>query len=346
MTAVTNAPRSAEPAGGSVPRIGHFAVAPVTRDPERDYRAIIDLAVHAERSGFDTFWVAEGHVATSGLPAALAFLAALSQRTQSIRLGTAVITLAFENPLALAETAGVVEVLSGGRLELGLGKSNRGGWSSSAFAAFELDEADRDALFAEALERFRDALAGRSSGREVTLHPPARHLRSRIWQATSRATTAAAAGAAGDGLQLHRKALEGETGREQSALIDAYLDALGDREPRIAVSRVVLPAHDRAEAVALFRRYASTRVEYYRRFDHTRPVEEHLIDANIAYGSPGDIAEALRADAAARRATEILFSIPLPFDAPEYRDGIAAISRDIGPQLGSSARARAGATVS
>jgi len=321
--------------GDGIPRLGHFAVPPVTADPERDYRAIIDIAVHVERLGFDSFWVAEGHIATNGLPSALSFLAALSQRTSTIRLGTAVITLAFENPIALAETAAVVDVLSGGRLDLGLGKSNRGGWSSPAFEAFALDEGERDALFADALDRFRDTLAGESSGRNLTIYPRAEQLRSRIWQATSSAVTASAAGAAGDGLQLHRKSSEGETGTVQSGLIDVYLAALPDTvTPRIGVSRVVLPAHDRAEAVALYRRYARSRPEYYRRLDHARDVEEHLVESNIAFGSSDDIVRSLEADAAARRSTEILFSIPLPFDAPEYRDGLATVARDIHPRLG------------
>jgi alkanesulfonate monooxygenase SsuD/methylene tetrahydromethanopterin reductase-like flavin-dependent oxidoreductase (luciferase family) len=329
-------------ADGAPPRLGHFAVPPLTGDPHRDYRAIIDLAVHAESVGFDSFWVAEGHVATNGLPAALTFLAALSQRTASIRLGTAVIALAFENPIALAETAAVVDVLSDGRLELGLGKSNRGGWASPAFEAFDLDEGDRDALFAAALDRLRGTLSGRAADRAVELYPRAEHLGERLWQATSRAATAAAAGRAGDGLQLHRKAAEGDTGAAQARLIDAYLAELpASSVPRIAVSRVVLPARDRAEAVALYRRYAESSPAYYRRADLTRGVEEHPVDANIAFGSVDDILGSLGADATARRSTEILFSIPLPFDAPEYRDGLTTLARDIHPHLGSPERAPA-----
>ncbi|ALJ18548.1 LLM class flavin-dependent oxidoreductase [Microbacterium sp. No. 7] len=316
------------------PRLGHFAVPQVTDDAERDYEAIIGLAVEAERHGYDSFWVAEGHVATNGLPAALTFLAALSQRTASLRLGTAVVTLAFENPIALAETAGVVDVLSRGRLELGLGKSNGGGWSSRAFEAFALDETERDALFASALARFHDALAGIAEGRELSLHPRREHLRRRIWQATSRAATARAAGAAGDGLQLHRKAAQGDTGTVQAELIDVYRAALPPGVAgRIAVSRVVLPARDRDAAVALYRRYVLERPEYYRRVDLGRDTETHLVEANIAFGSPDDIVRTLRADAAALRSTDILFSIPLPFDAPEYRDALATVAHAIHPRL-------------
>jgi alkanesulfonate monooxygenase SsuD/methylene tetrahydromethanopterin reductase-like flavin-dependent oxidoreductase (luciferase family) len=309
-------------------------VPPVLDDPAGGYAAITRVAHEAERQGFHSLWLAEGHVATNGLPSALTLIAALAQSTASLRLGTAVITLAFENPLALAETASLVEVLSGGRLELGVGKANRGGWATSAFDAFQLAEAERDVLYAEALERFRHALGGVASGRPVAIHPPAPQLRGRLWQATSRAETARSAGLAGDGLQLHRKAAEGDTGAVQSALIDSYLEALPEgAPPRIAVSRVVLPAASRAEAVALYARYASTHPAYFPRSDASRGVEEHLIDSNIAFGTDDQIVETLGTDAAARRATDILFSIPLPFDAPEYREGLAALAGGIHPRL-------------
>lgn len=315
-------------APADIPRFGHFAVPQVTDDPRADYRAILDLGAYAETLGFDSLWVAEGRIGTNGLPSALAFLAALSQRTRRIALGTAVITLAFEEPVAVAETAAVVDALSGGRLELGLGKSNGGGWSSAAFHALALDEGERERLFADALARFREVLTGSSDGHELPLHPPTAQLAARLWQATSRAATAAAAGAAGDGLQIHRKSAQGHTGTVQSALVDAYLDALPDgATPRIAVSRSVLPASDRAEAVALLDRYARSHPAHYRRLDPAAGIERHLVDSYIAYGSEADIAAFLAADATVTRSTDILFSIPLPFDAPEYREALAALTR-------------------
>ncbi|GAB3596530.1 LLM class flavin-dependent oxidoreductase [Microbacterium tumbae] len=311
---------------------GLFLIPPVSADPVSGYRAALDASVEAERRGFDSVWLAEGHVRGNGLPSALTFLSALSQRTARIRLGTAVITPAFENPIRLAEIIGVVDALSGGRLEIGLGKSNGGGWSSPAFTAFALDEADRDALFTSAVAAVRDALGGVVDGRELPLYPPAADVRTRLWQATSSAETARRIGAAGDGLQLHRKSASGDTGEVQSALIDVYLAALpAGADPRIATSRVVLPAADRADAVALFRRYAHERPEFAARFDPSSDVETHLTTANIAFGSTEDIVDKLRSDAAAARSTTLLYSVPLPFDAPEYRHALASIVTEIHP---------------
>lgn len=310
-------------------RSGFFAVPVATGTPARDYRAILDLAAHVDDLGFDSFWVAEGRIATNGLPDALAFLAAAAQRTTRVALGTAVVTLAFEEPVALAETAAVVDALSGGRLELGVGKSNPGGWSSRAFAALALDEGDRDALFSGALDRLREALTG-----EPGLYPKTAHLAARVWQATGSVATAASAGSAGDGLLLHRKAPAGDTGAVQAVLVDAYLDALpASSTPRIAASRVVLPARDARDAVALLTAQLAARPEYYARAAGVTDVEAYLVESNIAFGSPADIVDALRADAAASRSTEVLFSIPLPFDAPEYRDALTTVAREIAPRL-------------
>lgn len=320
---------------------GLFLIPPVVAHPADGYRAASDAAVEAERVGFESVWLAEGHVRGNGLPSALTFLAALSPLTTRIRLGTAVITPAFENPIRLAEVAGVVDALSAGRLELGLGKSNGGGWSSAAFSAFALDETDRDALFAHAVQALRQALGGVIDGEALALYPPAAGVRERLWQATGREETAHAVGLAGDGLQLHRKSATGETGAVQSELIDAYLEALSAQTaPRIAVSRVVLPAASRSEAVALFRRHAEERPEYAARFDATSDVETHLTEANVAFGSVDDVVTKLRADAAASRATTVLYSVPLPFDAPEYRHALTTITSEIHPALHAALPAR------
>ena len=77
--------------------------------------------------GFDVAWVRQRHL-QSGISSPVALLAAASQRTHRIELGTAVIPLGWENPLRLAEDLATVDVLSGGRLNVGVGA----GWIKSA----------------------------------------------------------------------------------------------------------------------------------------------------------------------------------------------------------------------
>ncbi|MEV1295478.1 LLM class flavin-dependent oxidoreductase [Pseudonocardia sp. NPDC049635] len=92
-------------------------------NPARAYRETVDLAVHAEELGYDSFWVAQHHDGHLGgrLPSPLVLLAAVAERTRLIRLGTAAVVLPLEDPRRLAEDASVLDALAGGRLEFGIG---------------------------------------------------------------------------------------------------------------------------------------------------------------------------------------------------------------------------------
>ncbi|MBN3793362.1 LLM class flavin-dependent oxidoreductase, partial [Burkholderia sp. Ac-20353] len=131
-----------------------------TGDARRVYADLETLFVAAEQLGYDGGFVAQHHFRAEygRLPSPLVLLAAIAQRTRRIELGTGIVTLSLEDPLRLAEDAAVLDALSGGRLQLGLGS---GGANLDAFAAFGLDVDTRQARFAAALERLQDALSGR-----------------------------------------------------------------------------------------------------------------------------------------------------------------------------------------
>jgi alkanesulfonate monooxygenase SsuD/methylene tetrahydromethanopterin reductase-like flavin-dependent oxidoreductase (luciferase family) len=312
-----------------------FLQTPPAGDPARSYEDAIEVIELAERTGYEIAWIAEAHFAPIGLPAALTLLAAAAQRARSIRLGTAVIPLVFDHPIRLAETAAVADYLSGGRLEFGVGKSNGGGFSTAAFEAFRLAEEDREALYDVTLVQLREALAGTIAGedRPLPVYPSPRPLLSRVWQATATPANAAAIGAAGDGMLLHRLAFDGETGPVQSALIDSFLGAYsGERAPRIGVSRAVLPAESRSDALALIAADYERDPAAYAGFGATSP-EDFLRRSNVAYGTTDEIAERLQEDAAVARSTDYLFTIPLPNGSPEFRAGVRAIAEEIYPRL-------------
>jgi alkanesulfonate monooxygenase SsuD/methylene tetrahydromethanopterin reductase-like flavin-dependent oxidoreductase (luciferase family) len=104
------------------------------------YARSIERVVEGERRGLGAVWTTEHHGAPDGyLPQPLTVLAALATRTTTLRLGTAVLLAPFRHPLAIAEEAAVVDILSDGRLELGLGA----GWDPREFDAFGLDRPDR-----------------------------------------------------------------------------------------------------------------------------------------------------------------------------------------------------------
>lgn len=93
--------------------------------PEGPYfRHMVDFLVLAEELGYDAIWANEHHFHPYGgmIPSPAVMLAALSQRTRRVRLGTSVTVLPLHNPLEVAEQLAMVDLLSGGRLELGVGR--------------------------------------------------------------------------------------------------------------------------------------------------------------------------------------------------------------------------------
>src|SRR4051794_351783 len=88
-------------------------------DPRRGHEATLEIIQLGEQLGLDSAWVRHRHL-QFGISSPVAFLAAATQRTSRIQLGTAVIPLGWENPLRLAEDLATVDVLSGGRLNPGV----------------------------------------------------------------------------------------------------------------------------------------------------------------------------------------------------------------------------------
>jgi probable F420-dependent oxidoreductase len=124
----------------------------------QEYRETLELVRLAESVGFDSAWVSEHHGSSDGyLPSLLTMLAAFAAVTERIELGTGVVLAPLHDPLRLAEDAAVVDLLSGGRLILGLGL----GWREEEFRMFGVSMRDRAARTLEAIEIMRRAWTGR-----------------------------------------------------------------------------------------------------------------------------------------------------------------------------------------
>ncbi|HZW42489.1 MAG TPA: LLM class flavin-dependent oxidoreductase, partial [Agromyces sp.] len=131
-------------------RIGFFTRLLDEASPAERYRIATEQIVHAERHGFDSAWVAQHHfhAAEGGLPSPFVFLAHAAASTSRIRLGTGVVTLPLEDPVRVAEDAIVLDLLSGGRAELGLGS----GSTPASFLAFGERSEERGRVFAEKVD--------------------------------------------------------------------------------------------------------------------------------------------------------------------------------------------------
>jgi alkanesulfonate monooxygenase SsuD/methylene tetrahydromethanopterin reductase-like flavin-dependent oxidoreductase (luciferase family) len=103
-----------------------FLQAPPTRPQAEVILDEVDQMVEAESLGYDSVWLTEHHYADYGLSSAPSvLLTALASRTQRIRLGIAVYVMPFHHPLRLAEETATIDILSHGRLTVGLGRGNR-----------------------------------------------------------------------------------------------------------------------------------------------------------------------------------------------------------------------------
>ena len=121
------------------------------------YEQVIGEAKLAESLGYDTFFVAEHHFHECGsVPNPAVFLAALARETQKIRLGVAVSNITIHNPLSVAEDYAMVDMLSGGRLTLGVGS----GYLRHEFEGHRVSPEEKRERFDENLQVLLKALTG------------------------------------------------------------------------------------------------------------------------------------------------------------------------------------------
>src|ERR1700761_7684617 len=133
-------------------RFGLFGGAQARRrdgDAARGFRDYVDMCVEAEALGFASTFLVEHHFSDAGqVSASLDLLAWVAARTATMRLGTAVVVLPWHDPVLLAERAATLDLMSGGRLEFGVGR----GYRHSEFAGFGIPYEEAQGRFEEALQ--------------------------------------------------------------------------------------------------------------------------------------------------------------------------------------------------
>ena len=311
------------------------------------YRLALDQIRHAERFGIGRAWVAQHHFrgAEGGLPSPFVFLAAAAAATTEIRLGTGVVTLPLEDPVRVAEDAVVADLLSSGRIDLGLGS----GGNPSSFVPFGLTAAEKSAAYDEKLRVLLAALDGREIGGGNTLYPDAGTLGGRVWQATFSAAGGVRAGRPGHGLLLSRTQPRtaddphAPLARLQNPIIDAYLDALPPgAAPRVTASRTVFVADERRDALRFAEVGLRRAAEGFRAAGQTIPgesLDELIVALDTHLGTPQEVAESLAGDETLGRATEIAFQVH-SVDAPHEHvlRSIELFATEVAPILGWGAR--------
>ena len=277
------------------------------------FRDWLDLNVEAEALGFHSTFLVEHHfTGWNQVSATLMLLACLAMRTTTLRLGPAVMVLPWHNPVLLAEQAATLDLVSGGRLDFGIGK----GYRHSEFLGFQIPQEEADARFEEAVEvisrswlsRARFSHRGRFWHFEdiVVEPPPAQKPHPPFWVAAGSDASIRRAAARGFNLILDQYASTEAIG-ERIALYRAERAAHGlPFDPmQVTVARQLYVAASRADAEAMLARqatYTKRTVDVSRAPD--RKGGSHVLayadraggtEANALYGTPDDICTKLEA---------------------------------------------------
>jgi alkanesulfonate monooxygenase SsuD/methylene tetrahydromethanopterin reductase-like flavin-dependent oxidoreductase (luciferase family) len=282
----------------------------------------IELAQAAEDIGIDGAYVRVHHFAPQ-LGSPFPLLAAIGARTTTIEIGTAVIDMRYENPLSMAEDAASADLISGGRLQLGISRGSpepalRG---SEAFG-YVPGEGETDADMARRhTGLFRAAIDGAGvvradprmtgSDRPLAIQPQSPGLGDRIWWGSGTFDTAVWAAQQGMNLQSSTLLSEetgvpfGDLQAEQIARYRAaWAEAGWEREPRVSVSRSILPIVSDIERAYFGGRMSDSA-------DQVAELEGVAARFGKSYtGEPDVIAEQLKQDAAVQAADTVLLTVP------------------------------------
>lgn len=322
-----------------------------SEEPAKGLRHGLELFDLAESLGYDFGWVRVRHFETY-LSSPLTVLSAVSQRTERIHLGTAVIPARYESPIRLAEDAATVDLLSGGRLELGLstGLPHLAPVFDGVFGGAERDFSGETQ---DRIRRVREALAGEvlgiaeaplmsvPAGSPLLLTPPNPGLNDRIWYGPGSEESAARSGRQGLNIQVSTLNTE-ETGRtfheQQARQIRAYRaafeesDAAKTRRPQVAAGRIVLPLltpADEAEHRPFIDGYLA------RTHADGRPKDPAigLRFSPVHFGSPAKIIDELLADLALAEADSLTITLPAVGSPESHRRVLEAAAEHIAPHL-------------
>ncbi|MFD2422178.1 LLM class flavin-dependent oxidoreductase [Amycolatopsis pigmentata] len=320
-------------------RLGFLSHVASVGEPRAALRETLRLFVIAEELGLDSAWVVQHHVGAERghLPSPFVFMAAVAERTSRIRLGAVVVTLPLEHPVRVAEDAAVADLLSGGRLEVGIGTSGH----ERSFTALGTDFETRRERNRASADELTDALANRPLPGGERLTPRVPGLVDRLWRATSSESGVAETARAGHGLLLARSAFTGPTRDIQPPLAESYLStyrrAGHTRTPRIGVTRSVYPAASREQAVADLEAGARdwTKTMAADRIAPGLPAAELFARHHIIYGHISDVVAALWADRVLKHATDLLVQVQPGL--PGFAKTVAAletIATEVAPALG------------
>jgi alkanesulfonate monooxygenase SsuD/methylene tetrahydromethanopterin reductase-like flavin-dependent oxidoreductase (luciferase family) len=324
--------------------IGRFDAA----NPGPGLEETLEVIDRAEALGYDSVWLRCRHL-QPGISSPVAIMAAASQRTSRIELGTAVIPLGLENPFRLAEDLATVDILSGGRVNPGVSVGTPMLYDHYREALYpnthDVEDFSKDrvlrllhGLRGEPVSDFEGTVGIEQFTNRIEPHSAG--LADRVWYGGGMSSATWAGEQGINYLTSSVVSTEGTQSRDfatiQGENIDAFRAAFAanhDRPERARVSQglVVIPTDSATDdQIRRYREYAASR------FERTKTPQgpRRMLFSPDYVGTSDELADQLFDHAGFQRASEVAFALPFTFAEDDYRQIITDLAEALGPRLG------------
>ena len=327
---------------------GHWTPSPhsQTRSASDTLLQSIELAEAAEELGADGAYFRVHHFARQ-LGSPFPLLAAAGARTKRIELGTAVIDMRYENPLYMAEDAGAADLISGGRLQLGISRGSPeqviDGYRHFGYIPAE-GQTDADMARGHA-EVFLEVIQGKGFAQPnprpmfpnppglLRLEPYSEGLRDRIWWGAATTPTAQWAGKLGMNLQSStlvmaesNKPFHVQQAEQIAAFRKAWEEAGHKRTPRVSVSRSIFALINDTDRAY----FGGDQSQDH--FGYIEPGKQAVFGRSYA-AEPDKLIEELKQDTAIQAADTLLLTVPNQLGVEYNAHVIESILKHVAPAL-------------
>jgi alkanesulfonate monooxygenase SsuD/methylene tetrahydromethanopterin reductase-like flavin-dependent oxidoreductase (luciferase family) len=313
-------------------------------DPRPGIEETLQVIERAEDLGFDSVWLRCRHL-QPGISSPVTIMAAATQRTSRIELGTAVIPLGLENPLRLAEDLATVDLLSGGRINPGVSVGTPMLYDHFKTALYPDTHGIEDfskervsrllrALRGDPVSDFEGTVGIEQFTNRVQPHSPG--LAGRVWYGGGRESAIWAGQQGINYLTSSVVSIEGTESRDFATIQGEHIDAYHASHPdpensRVSQGLVVIPTDSAsADQIRRYRDYAASR------FERTKTPQgpRGMLFSPDYVGPSDELADQLFAHAGFQRADEIVFALPFTFAPEDYTQIIGDMAARLGPALG------------
>lgn len=319
----------------------------LVKTAKENYEQSIELAVEAEKIGIDGAYYRVHHF-TNQIGSPFPLLSAVGQKTSKIEIGTGLIDMRYENPYYMAENAGLTDILTQSRVQLGVGRGSPEqvleGWKHFGYDHSEREMQD---IARERTLKFLDLIEGKPFAEPnpepmfpqapglLRIEPYSEGLRQRIWWGAGSQTTAVWAAEQGMNLQSStlidfesQEPFHVQQAKQLRAYKEAWKKAGHDWEPRTLVTRSIMPISSDLDRQILGGSASDDQVGMLQN-------QSNLTVFGKTYAAePEQLIKELAEDEAIKEADTLLLTVPNTLGVEYNVHILETILKEIAPELG------------